>query len=326
MGSPSSCEFVHSCRSLETRSRQPSAPERWPGVAGPCLPADGQERIPNVVRSIVERPSARRESGQVADPARFGPAPGPPRRPPRARRVRRPVAPLDVPGEQHERLRHGLPPPGDPRFQRRRRAGEHDRLQHQRGQPRDRPAQAVAGGRHPGDHRRHHPARLHERPGRRAGRLPAGHHRPGHHRRQEHGRRACRSRSSARPASPSTATAGTRSRATAIGTDVAGVVAAGNGTGVRIASPNNTIGGTTPGARNVISGNTTGVSIAAADGDRQRDRGQLSSAPTPRGRARSATRARASTSGHPGTTVGGTGVGRGQRDLGQRGRRPGRGE
>jgi len=53
-------------------------------------------------------------------------------------------------------------------------------------------------------------------------------------------------------------------RGNSIGTDVAGVAAAGDGTGVAIASPNNTVGGATPDARNVISGNTTGVSIAGA--------------------------------------------------------------
>lgn len=46
-----------------------------------------------------------------------------------------------------------------------------------------------------------------------------------------------------------------------IGTNVGGTAAAGNGTGVTIASPNNTVGGTTPGDRNVISGNATGVAV-----------------------------------------------------------------
>ena len=42
-----------------------------------------------------------------------------------------------------------------------------------------------------------------------------------------------------------------------IGTDVDGAAALGNRVGVSIATPNNTIGGTAPGARNVISGNDT---------------------------------------------------------------------
>src|SRR5207302_4947056 len=47
-----------------------------------------------------------------------------------------------------------------------------------------------------------------------------------------------------------------------IGTNAAGTAALGNGTGVLITQPNNTIGGTTPGAGNVISGNTdTGLFI-----------------------------------------------------------------
>ncbi|HEY3026764.1 MAG TPA: Ig-like domain-containing protein, partial [Pyrinomonadaceae bacterium] len=51
-----------------------------------------------------------------------------------------------------------------------------------------------------------------------------------------------------------------------IGTDRTGSADLGNGTGISISvSTNNTIGGTTPGARNVISGNTTGISVGAAN-------------------------------------------------------------
>ena len=46
-----------------------------------------------------------------------------------------------------------------------------------------------------------------------------------------------------------------------IGTDVTGTVPLGNTTGVFIPGPNNTIGGTTAGARNIISGNSFGVVI-----------------------------------------------------------------
>src|SRR3989454_5779697 len=46
-----------------------------------------------------------------------------------------------------------------------------------------------------------------------------------------------------------------------IGTNAAGTAALGNGTGVLVTEPNNTIGGTTPGAGNVISGNNTGLFI-----------------------------------------------------------------
>ena len=44
-----------------------------------------------------------------------------------------------------------------------------------------------------------------------------------------------------------------------IGTDVTGTVALGNNRAVSVFNPNNTIGGTTPEARNVLSGNGTGV-------------------------------------------------------------------
>ena len=57
-----------------------------------------------------------------------------------------------------------------------------------------------------------------------------------------------------------------------IGTDVTGLVALGNtGNGVAlgsIAGTNNLIGGTAPGARNVISGNATGVILGLANGNR----------------------------------------------------------
>jgi parallel beta-helix repeat protein len=46
-----------------------------------------------------------------------------------------------------------------------------------------------------------------------------------------------------------------------IGTDVSGTAALGNGTGVEINSSNNTVGGTTAAARNVISGSVTGNAI-----------------------------------------------------------------
>ena len=48
-----------------------------------------------------------------------------------------------------------------------------------------------------------------------------------------------------------------------LGTDVAGVTGLGNGTGVRVTSPSNTIGGTTPADRNVISANSAnGVEVS----------------------------------------------------------------
>ena len=47
-----------------------------------------------------------------------------------------------------------------------------------------------------------------------------------------------------------------------IGTNDAGTVAARNSTGVTIISGNNIIGGTTPEARNVISGNSLGISLS----------------------------------------------------------------
>lgn len=52
-----------------------------------------------------------------------------------------------------------------------------------------------------------------------------------------------------------------------IGTDAAGKAAVGNGKGVWIemGATGNTVGGTTPGARNVISGNTRGVLIQNVD-------------------------------------------------------------
>ncbi len=46
-----------------------------------------------------------------------------------------------------------------------------------------------------------------------------------------------------------------------IGTDPGGTVAAANGVGITVRSSLNTIGGVTPGARNVISGNVTGISF-----------------------------------------------------------------
>ncbi len=46
-----------------------------------------------------------------------------------------------------------------------------------------------------------------------------------------------------------------------IGTDVTGSTALGNSVGIWVASSNNTIGGTTPAARNVISGNISGVYV-----------------------------------------------------------------
>ncbi|HEV8483615.1 MAG TPA: Calx-beta domain-containing protein, partial [Blastocatellia bacterium] len=46
-----------------------------------------------------------------------------------------------------------------------------------------------------------------------------------------------------------------------IGTNAAGTAALGNDAGVLVTQPNNTIGGTTPGAGNVISGNNTGLFI-----------------------------------------------------------------
>ncbi|NIM48127.1 MAG: CSLREA domain-containing protein, partial [Gemmatimonadales bacterium] len=48
-----------------------------------------------------------------------------------------------------------------------------------------------------------------------------------------------------------------------LGTDVAGAIALGNGVGVEVAGPNNTIGGSTPSARNVISGQFRGISGGA---------------------------------------------------------------
>ena len=53
-----------------------------------------------------------------------------------------------------------------------------------------------------------------------------------------------------------------------IGTDASGTDALGNRSGVVVASTSNTIGGTEPGARNVISGNTDeGVSMDAVFGE-----------------------------------------------------------
>ena len=49
-----------------------------------------------------------------------------------------------------------------------------------------------------------------------------------------------------------------------IGTNVSGSAAQGNGTGIRSAAPNNAIGGTAAGSLDLISGNSTGVSISAA--------------------------------------------------------------
>ena len=50
-----------------------------------------------------------------------------------------------------------------------------------------------------------------------------------------------------------------------IGTDVGGTTPLGNSAGLRIDGPNNTIGGTDPGAGNVISGNTSGLILFAGD-------------------------------------------------------------
>src|SRR5262249_34379635 len=49
-----------------------------------------------------------------------------------------------------------------------------------------------------------------------------------------------------------------------LGTNAAGSAALRNGTGVFITGPNNIVGGADPGARNLISGNGTGVSISGA--------------------------------------------------------------
>jgi len=51
-----------------------------------------------------------------------------------------------------------------------------------------------------------------------------------------------------------------------IGTDATGMVASGTVTGVEVASPNTTVGGTTPAARNLISGNQTGVHVNGSSG------------------------------------------------------------
>ena len=49
-----------------------------------------------------------------------------------------------------------------------------------------------------------------------------------------------------------------------VGTNLAGTAAQGNGTGIRITSPNNVIGGTEAGSLDLISGNSTGVSVSTA--------------------------------------------------------------
>jgi hypothetical protein len=50
-----------------------------------------------------------------------------------------------------------------------------------------------------------------------------------------------------------------------LGTDVTGTVALGNNRGIQIHAPNNTIGGTTVAARNVVSGNIqAGITIEGA--------------------------------------------------------------
>ena len=69
-----------------------------------------------------------------------------------------------------------------------------------------------------------------------------------------------------------TANGGNRIEGNFIGTDVTGTVALGNGwAGVHVISPDNTIGGTDPSARNVISGNVSGngiyISGAGASGN-----------------------------------------------------------
>jgi parallel beta-helix repeat protein len=51
-----------------------------------------------------------------------------------------------------------------------------------------------------------------------------------------------------------------------IGTDITGTHALGNDTGVRLAQPDTTLGGTGPGDRNVISGNGVGVAISPREG------------------------------------------------------------
>ena len=200
-------------------------------------------------RNLTPRPETLDCATPTPRSTEFGKSPNPARRPPLARGVRRPAPPLDVPGDQPERFRHGLAPPGDPRLERRRRAGQHDRLQHQRRNPRDHPAQAAACGGYPGHDRRHHSARLPGRPGRRAGRLPAGHHRPEHHRRQDHGpgplgrevrRGRGRPQRLRREHDPGQLHRHRRHR---------GRRRPATATGVSIASPNNTVGGTTPDAR-----------------------------------------------------------------------------
>ncbi len=60
----------------------------------------------------------------------------------------------------------------------------------------------------------------------------------------------------------------TRVEGNFIGTDVTGTLPLGNGAGISIHGENNTIGGTAPGARNVISGNGGGITIFLGTGNR----------------------------------------------------------
>ena len=81
-----------------------------------------------------------------------------------------------------------------------------------------------------------------------------------------------------------------------VGTDASGTVVLGNGVGIYVNGvPLNTIGGTTAGARNVISGNQTGIYVFGSTATRNVIRA-TTSASTPRARSPKAT-----TSGSPST-------------------------